>query len=171
MFFSLNSFYIIFIISTFALMIRHIPFVPTLIATGFGAGFWPWGPGTMGALVATLLWMGASFWLDAVSLAWVTLAAAVVFTSLGTWATHKLQPFWGDAPPVWLSTRWLESGFRSSCAPRATGSLRRWRLSFSGFLISSNHWVSVPLTVAVALSGLWPTIFWLASILFSSCYW
>lgn len=79
-------------------MIRHIPFVPTLIATGFGCGFWPWGPGTMGALFATLLWMGASFWLDAVSLAWGTLAAAVVFTGLGTWATHKLQPFWGDDP-------------------------------------------------------------------------
>uniref|UniRef100_UPI004025A48F phosphatidylglycerophosphatase A n=1 Tax=Prevotella sp. TaxID=59823 RepID=UPI004025A48F len=79
-------------------MIRHIPFVPTLIATGFGCGFWPWGPGTMGALFATLLWMGASFWLDAVSLAWVTLAAAVVFPGLGTWATRKLQPFWGADP-------------------------------------------------------------------------
>jgi phosphatidylglycerophosphatase A len=27
-----------------------------VIATGFGAGYWPWGPGTAGAVVATALW-------------------------------------------------------------------------------------------------------------------
>ncbi|MCQ2220727.1 MAG: hypothetical protein MJZ12_05000, partial [Prevotella sp.] len=27
-----------------------------ILATGFGAGFWPWGPGTAGAVVATIIW-------------------------------------------------------------------------------------------------------------------
>lgn len=152
-------------------MIRHIPFVPTLIATGFGCGFWPWGPGTMGALFATLLWMGASFWLDAVSLAWVTLAAAVAFTGLGTWATHKLQPFWGDDPSRVVVDEMVGVWIPLIVCPAGHWLFAALAFVLFRFLISSNHWVSVPLTVAVALSGLWPTIFWLASILFSSCYW
>lgn len=74
------------------------PLLPTIIGTGFGSGFWPWGPGTAGALFATVVWFAASFLIPADALPYVTLAAVAVFTVLGTWATARLMPFWGDDP-------------------------------------------------------------------------
>lgn len=74
------------------------PLLPVVIGTGFGAGFWPWGPGTAGAVLATVVW----FALHAVSTFAVLEATIVVlilfFTLLGTWVTQRLMPFWGDDP-------------------------------------------------------------------------
>ena len=76
------------------------PFLPTLIGTGFGSGFWPWGPGTAGRVSATLIWIVLGLVLPASSLCLqgVTLALAIVFTPIGTWATARLQPYWGEDP-------------------------------------------------------------------------
>ena len=79
-------------------MKKHLPFWATMIGSGLGSGFWPWGPGTMGALLATVVWLALSLVLDAGALWVVTLALAVVFTVLGTWATSRLEPYWGEDP-------------------------------------------------------------------------
>lgn len=97
-------------------------FLPVMIGTGFGAGFWPWGPGTAGALLATLIWLALNLWLVPTILIVVTIVLIVVFTLLGTWATDRLQPFWGDDPSrvvvdemvgVWLTlllaTNWWQA--------------------------------------------------------------
>ena len=47
------------------------PLIPTIIATGLGSGFAPKAPGTAGAILATII---------------------------GTWATNKLMPYWGEDP-------------------------------------------------------------------------
>lgn len=77
---------------------KQPPIIPTIIGTGFGAGFWPWGPGTMGAIVATLVWIAMSYLLTTGELAIATLALILLMTGLGTWATKRLQPYWGDDP-------------------------------------------------------------------------
>lgn len=77
---------------------RRPALLPVIIGTGFGAGFWPWGPGTAGAVVATAAWFGLSHLLAGWQLVAVTAALIVVFTALGTWATHRLMPYWGDDP-------------------------------------------------------------------------
>lgn len=77
---------------------KQAPLFPTLIGTGFGAGFWPWGPGTAGAVLATLLWAVLASLLSTPMLTFTTLALIVVFTLLGTWATARLIPYWGEDP-------------------------------------------------------------------------
>lgn len=77
---------------------KSTPLLPTIIATGFGSGFWPWGPGTAGTLLATVLWLAASTLVPQALLPYVTLGAVAVFTMLGIWATARLMPFWGDDP-------------------------------------------------------------------------
>lgn len=72
--------------------------LPVVIGTGFGAGFWPWGPGTAGAVLATAIWFLLSACLDWMQLLAVVTLLILVFTYLGTWATAKLMPFWGDDP-------------------------------------------------------------------------
>lgn len=74
------------------------PLLATIIGTGFGSGFWPWGPGTAGSILAVAIWMLLSLLLPTTTLQAVTFALAFAFTILGTWATAQLQPFWGDDP-------------------------------------------------------------------------
>ena len=69
-----------------------------MIGTGFGAGFWPWGPGTAGSVVATALWFLLHAVLPLTVLQSVTVVLILLFTLLGTWATQRLMPFWGDDP-------------------------------------------------------------------------
>ena len=77
---------------------KRPPIIPVVIGTGFGAGFFPWGPGTAGAVVATVAWVAMANVLSSTMLTAVTVSMIVAFTVLGTWATHRLMPFWGNDP-------------------------------------------------------------------------
>lgn len=74
------------------------PIIPVVIGTGFGAGFFPWGPGTAGALLATLMWWGGSVLLGAECLVLAVSLLIIVFTAAGIWAANRLEPFWGEDP-------------------------------------------------------------------------
>ena len=76
------------------------PLLPVIIGTGFGSGFWPWGPGTAGSVLATLIWAALAYGLGITgeSLQSITFFLVIVFTILGTWATAQLQPYWGEDP-------------------------------------------------------------------------
>ena len=63
-----------------------------IIATGFGFGYWPWGPGTAGAFVATLIWTGLGYILSPQLLMGVTALLIILFTLIGTWASKILMP-------------------------------------------------------------------------------
>ena len=76
----------------------HPPLLPVLIGTGLGSGFWPWGPGTAGAVVATALWAVVYVLLGASSAVLLTVLLIVAGTLAGTWATARLMPYWGDDP-------------------------------------------------------------------------
>lgn len=98
---------------------KKVPFVPVIIATGFGAGFSPWAPGTAGALLATGLWFVAAACLSAMSLFWFTVSFILLFTLLGIWATNQVEPFWGEDPSkvvvdemvgVWISLLAVPAG-------------------------------------------------------------
>lgn len=78
---------------------KRPPFFALIVGSGFGSGFWPWGPGTAGALLATLIWVGLCLCgISGTTLMLVTLVLVLLFTLLGTWATAQLQPFWGEDP-------------------------------------------------------------------------
>lgn len=69
-----------------------------LIATGLGVGYFPYGPGTMGALLAILIWMllattASYFWLTA-----ITTILIVVFTLIGAWSSTVVEKYWGEDP-------------------------------------------------------------------------
>ena len=82
----------------FAGMKQQPSLLAICVGTGFGAGFWPWGPGTMGAIVATLIWWWMSEMFSPIMLIGLTVALIVVGTWAGTWAVRRLARFWGDDP-------------------------------------------------------------------------
>lgn len=98
---------------------KKAPIFPVIIGTGFGSGFWPWGPGTAGAVLATAIWWGLFAVLGEDHTRLLTGALIIGFTLLGTWATARLMPFWGNDPkrvvvdemvgvwiPLLLATNW-----------------------------------------------------------------
>ena len=68
------------------------------VATGFGSGYWPWGPGTAGALVATGMWFLLGRVVTEPMLIITTAVAIVASTVVGTWTTNQLEPVWGEDP-------------------------------------------------------------------------
>lgn len=77
---------------------KKIPFYHHLIATGLGVGHFPFGPGTMGALLAIVLWypiatsLSYSLWLG------ILWALVIVFTFLGAWSSTVAERYWGEDP-------------------------------------------------------------------------
>jgi phosphatidylglycerophosphatase A len=56
-----------------------------VLATWFGCGYFPWGPGTIGSLAGLLIAIGMHFWLGAGRLA--LLIAALVLLAPAIWAS------------------------------------------------------------------------------------
>lgn len=75
-----------------------LPKIPLIIGTSLGVGYWPWGPGTAGALLGVVIWFVMSQYLSFEALVCATFGCIILFTILGTWATWRLKPFWGDDP-------------------------------------------------------------------------
>jgi len=72
------------------------------MATGFGVGYSPFAPGTMGALVGVLFlvpnlfistWFNGSYLIDP-----VLVLLILVFFFIGVKATNELEPEWGHDP-------------------------------------------------------------------------
>lgn len=79
-------------------LVKKLPFIHQLIATGLGVGHFPYGPGTMGALLAVLIWfLTASFVSYPVCLA-ITLGLVVVFSFIGAWSSSVTERYWGEDP-------------------------------------------------------------------------
>lgn len=90
-----------------------------IIGTGFGSGFFPFAPGTAGALVATLIWFGLSFLVSGRCLSGLTVALILGFAGAGAWAAERLEECWGKDPSrvvvdemvgVWITLLAVPSG-------------------------------------------------------------
>lgn len=69
------------------------------VGTTFGAGFWPWGPGTAGAAIGVLAWCCYAFFIDSYALVLcITAALALGFTLLSISPINRLEKFWGEDP-------------------------------------------------------------------------
>lgn len=74
-------------------------FFDRFLTTGFFSGYSPLAPGTMGALVATALWVVASMLIaDVESLFMATLYAIVIFTLASIEPINRLEKVWGEDP-------------------------------------------------------------------------
>jgi len=77
---------------------RRKNFFHIIIATGFGSGYFPKAPGTAGAILATILWLGLSLLLTSSQLLPVTALLIVLFTVLGVWSSGIMETYWGKDP-------------------------------------------------------------------------
>jgi len=68
-------------------------FIAVFVATGFGAGFITFAPGTWGSIVGLLIAYGliAAFGYDALFLQNILIAAGLVSAALGVWASNRAE--------------------------------------------------------------------------------
>lgn len=71
-----------------------------LLATSLGTGYLPLMPGTWAAMLAVLLWLPLYIWASPVVNLWVTVAATIAVTVLGTHASTVSERFWGKDPVI-----------------------------------------------------------------------
>jgi len=69
-----------------------------IIATGFGSGFFPKAPGTAGAILATVIWMGFAQLFSFHNLLILTALWIIIFTFLGVWSSGIMEIHWGTDP-------------------------------------------------------------------------
>lgn len=74
------------------------PWFHVILSTGFGTGFCPGAPGTVGALFALVVWYLLYLWLAPVTLFWTTVALIVVTTVVGAWTSNVMEQYWGKDP-------------------------------------------------------------------------
>ena len=116
------------------------PLSAVAICTGFGAGFWPWGPGTAGSLLALAVWFALHAHLPFAALEATVTLLVVVFSALGITATRRLMPFWGSDPSrvvvdemvgMWVALLavpcWRQSPSEPSCWMWAVAALALFR--------------------------------------------
>lgn len=68
------------------------------IATGFGSGYSKFAPGTMGALVALLMWLLSVYTFNSTTHLILLIICLIVFTVVGIYCTDKVIPLWGEDP-------------------------------------------------------------------------
>jgi phosphatidylglycerophosphatase A len=88
-----------------------------LNATVLGAGYSPFAPGTMGALVGILILFLIKWQQPELQyFTWGLLFATIIFTLLGVWSTNELESEWGKDPSkvvvdeligVWIAVLWI----------------------------------------------------------------
>lgn len=74
------------------------PWFHVILSTGFGTGFVPVAPGTAGALVALLIWIGLYFVLSPVALLAANLLLVAVTLFAGVWTDNVMEKYWGEDP-------------------------------------------------------------------------
>ena len=77
---------------------KKIPFYHQLIATGLGVGHFPYGPGTMGALLAIIIWFPISLVTHYTTWLPITSLLILLFTFLGAWSSTIAERYWGEDP-------------------------------------------------------------------------
>ncbi len=74
------------------------PWFHVILSTGFGTGFVPGAPGTVGAFLALVIWYVLYLFVAPATLFWITVALIVVTTVVGAWTSRVMERYWGDDP-------------------------------------------------------------------------
>lgn len=67
------------------------------IATWFGCGYFPWGPGTVGSLAGLLIYAGLHVWLGPGR--WTLVLMVAALTPIGIWAATRAARIVGKKDP------------------------------------------------------------------------
>lgn len=74
------------------------PWLHVIISTGLGTGFVPKAPGTAGAFLALLIWIGLYFVLSPTGLLVANILLVISSFFIGIWTDNVMEKYWGEDP-------------------------------------------------------------------------
>lgn len=74
------------------------PWLHVIISTGLGTGFVPKAPGTAGAFLALLIWIGLYYVLSPIGLLVATILLVIGSLLIGVWTDNVMEKYWGEDP-------------------------------------------------------------------------
>lgn len=74
------------------------PWFHVVISSGLGTGFVPVAPGTAGAFLALLIWIGLYFVLSPVMLFVANIILVLASLFVGVWTDNVMEKYWGADP-------------------------------------------------------------------------
>ena len=77
---------------------KGVPFFHLVISTGLGMGYFPVAPGTAGAFLALLIWVGLYFVLSPMALFIANIVLVVGSLFIGVWTDNVMERYWGEDP-------------------------------------------------------------------------
>ena len=107
------------------------PWFHVILSTGFGAGFCPFAPGTVGALVALAIWWIGYCFLSADILFWATLFVTITVTIIGAWTSNIMEKYWGEDPRTVVIDEFIGVWIPALIAPCGENT---WILALLGFV-------------------------------------
>jgi phosphatidylglycerophosphatase A len=114
-------------------------FMAVFVATGFGAGFIPFGPGTWGSIVGLLIAyeLITAFGSGALLPQNILIAAGVVFAALGVWASDRAEKIFDrkDAGQIVIDEVFGQIISFVFIAPYLAGPGAKWRWWVAGFAL------------------------------------
>lgn len=114
-------------------------FIAVFVATGFGAGFIPFGPGTWGSIVGLLIAYGliAAFGAGVSLPQNIMIAAGLVFAALGVWASDRAEKIFDrkDAGQIVIDEVFGQIISFVFIAPYLANPGANWRWWIAGFAL------------------------------------
>lgn len=105
------------------------PWFHVILSTGLTIGLWfPFGPGTAGAFVALLIWIGLYFMLSPTLLCLATIALIVTTLIVGAWTDQVMERYWGPDPRAVIIDEFLGTWVATLAALYCDGS---WQVPVS----------------------------------------
>ena len=74
------------------------PWLHVITSTGLGTGFVPKAPGTAGAFLALLIWVGLYLVLSPLQLCLATVLLVFGSFFIGVWTDNVMEKYWGEDP-------------------------------------------------------------------------
>ena len=74
------------------------PWLHVILSTGLGTGFVPIAPGTAGAFLALLIWIGLYYILSPFALLIANIALILISLFVGIWTDNVMEKYWGADP-------------------------------------------------------------------------
>lgn len=79
-------------------MKKLLDFYDKLLCTGLGTGYWPWGPGTLAAAIATVLWCLLWYYYFPFDSLITSIVTIVAVTLISVPSINRLEFQWGPDP-------------------------------------------------------------------------
>lgn len=123
------------------------PWLHVIISTGLGTGFTPKAPGTAGAFMALLIWIGLYYILSPIGLFIAAISLVIGSFIIGVWTDNVMEEYWDEDPRAVVIDEFFGTWISVTSVLSFSGTSHMFiALSFVAFVLFTNKEEYMPCT-------------------------